>query len=135
MDQKIRELDGKGLREFAFVTAALFAGLFGLLLPWLFNATYPTWPWLLGAVLTAWGTLAPTSLRPFYRTWMKFGLLLNRITTPLVLGIVFYLVVFPIGLIMRLTGRDPMTRRFDDGADSYRVTSRKPQRENAERPF
>jgi hypothetical protein len=135
MDQDIRELDGKGLREFAFVTAGLFAGLFGVFLPWLFKAAYPAWPWLLGAGLAAWGGLAPRTLRPLYRTWMKFGLLLNRITTPLVLGLVFYLVVFPIGLIMRLTGRDPMTRRFDDSADSYRVMSRKPQRENAERPF
>lgn len=135
MDHNIRELDRKGLREFAFVTAGLFGGLFGVVLPWLFNAAYPGWPWLLGGVLVAWGLLAPQTLRPLYRTWMRFGLLLNRITTPLVLGIVFYLVVFPIGFIMRLTGRDPMTRRFDDDVDSYRVTSRKPQRENAERPF
>ncbi len=126
MEQSIRELDGRGLREFAFVTAGLFSVLFGLLLPWLFNATYPTWPWLLGAVLAAWGILAPTTLRPVYRGWMTFGLLLNRVTTPLVLGIVFYLVIFPIGLIMRMSGRDPMSRNFDDGADSYRVASRKP---------
>lgn len=135
MEHDISELDGRGLREFALVTAGLFTGLFGLLLPWLFNASYPTWPWLLGAVLAGWGIAAPTTLRPVYRVWMKFGLLLNRVTTPLVLGIVFYLVVFPIGLIMRLSGRDPMTREFDNGADSYRVASKKPQRENAERPF
>lgn len=66
---------------------------------------------------------------------MKFGLLLNRITTPIVLGVVFYLVIFPIGLIVRLTGRDPMTRNFDDGAASYRVESKKPRRGNTERPF
>lgn len=74
-------------------------------------------------------------MRPVYRGWMRFGLLLNRVTTPLGLGIVFYLVVFPIGFIMRLTGWDAMTRRLDDSVESYRVASAKPKRENAERPF
>lgn len=135
MDHQISELDGKGLREFAFVTAGLFAGLFGVFFPWLFNAAYPYWPWILAVSLVLWGMVAPLTLRPVYRGWMKFGLLLNRITTPLVLGIVFYFVVFPIGFVMRLTGWDAMSRRFDDSVDSYRVASTKPKRENVERPF
>jgi len=135
MDHQISELDDKGLREFAFVTAGLFAGLFGIFFPWLFSAAYPYWPWVLAATLVSWGLVAPLTLRPVYRAWMKFGLLLSRITTPLVLGIVFYFVVFPIGFVMRLTGWDAMSRRFDDSADSYRVASTKPKREKMERPF
>ena len=135
MDQEIRKLDAKGLREFAFVTGGLFVGLFGVIFPWLFGAAFPVWPWLLAAVLVTWGAVAPDTLRPVYQGWMKFGLLLNRITTPLVLGIVFYLVVLPLGVVMRLSGRDPMSRHFDDSADTYRVASVKPKRENVERPF
>jgi len=135
MQHEIQELDRKGLRDFALVTGGIFAALFGIVFPWLFSAAFPIWPWILAAVLGVWGLTAPMSLRPLYRLWMKLGLLLNRITTPLVLGIVFYLVVFPVGFVMRLSGWDAMSRKFDDAAESYRVPSTKPRKENVERPF
>lgn len=132
---EIPELDRKGLREFAFVTGGILAVLFGLLFPWLLESNYPLWPWLLAGLLGGWGLIAPLSLQPVYRAWMKLGLLLSRITTPLILGIVFYGLILPMGLVMRLLGRDPMARRFDNAADSYRVKHPKRPRENVERPF
>ncbi len=131
----IPKLDRKGLREFALVTGGILALLFGLFFPWLLEKSYPLWPWIVAGVLGAWGLAAPMSLQPVYHGWMKFGLLLSRITTPLILGIVFYGVIMPMGLVMRLMGHDPMTRRFDDAAESYRVKHEKPPRKNVERPF
>ncbi len=131
----IPELDRKGLREFALVTGGIFAGLFGLFFPWLLSRPYPYWPWILAAVLAAWGLVAPMTLRPVYRIWMRFALLLSRITTPLVLGIVYFLVLTPAALIMRLLGKDPMARRFDENAESYRIRSEKSPKEQMERPF
>lgn len=131
----IPELDRKGLREFAFVTGGIVAVLFGLFFPWLLDTRMPLWPWLITGVLVVWGLAAPMSLQPVYRGWMKFGLLLSRVTTPLILGIVFYGLILPMGLVMRLFGRDPMARRFDDRAESYRVQHPKRARENMERPF
>lgn len=131
----IPELDRKGLREFGLVTGAIIAGLFGLFFPWLFETAIPLWPWVVCAVLGAWALIAPQSLGRVYYWWMRFALLLSRITTPIILGIVFYLVVMPVGLIMRLVGHDPMARRLDDGLKSYRVTTEKPSRENMEKPF
>ncbi len=131
----IPKLDRKGLREFALVTGGILALLFGLFFPWLLEKSYPLWPWIVAGVLGAWGLAAPMSLQPVYHGWMKFGLLLSRVTTPLILGIVFYGVIMPMGLVMRLMGRDPMMRRFDDAAESYRVIHEKPPRKNVERPF
>ena len=132
-DHDIPELDAKGLRKFALTTGAIIAVLFGLLLPWLFGFNYPTWPWILAGVLGAWGLVHPPSLAPVYKGWMKFGLLLSKITQPIVLGIVFYIVIMPMGLVMRLF-RDPMARKVHTDDDSYRVVH--PDNDHSmERPF
>ena len=132
--QGIPELDRKGLREFALVTSGVVVGLFGLLLPWLFNLGWPSWPWILAAVLSTLGFIAPMALQPVYKLWMRFGLILSKITTPIIMGLVFFLVITPTGLIRRLLSGDPMTRSFDDG-ESYRVPSKKAPAKNMERPF
>ncbi len=131
----IPELDAAGLRRFAFVTGGIVAVLFGLGFPWLLDFAIPLWPWVLAGVLAAWGLIAPASLRPVYRGWMRFGLVMNRIVSPVVLGAVFFLVICPVGILMRLLGRDPLSRELDRAAESYRVSSRKPSRESMERPY
>lgn len=132
--QQIPELDKKGLREFALVTSGVIVGLFGLFLPWLFKLGWPAWPWILAAILVAFGIIAPMALGPVYKLWMRFGLILSRITTPIIMGLVFFLVITPIGLIRRLLAGDPMARNFDDG-ESYRVPCKKIPAKNMERPF
>ena len=131
----IPELDRKGLRDFGLLTGALVAALFGLFFPWLLGATWPSWPWLVAGALGAFATLAPASLRPVYHYWMRLALWLSRITTPLMLGVVFFLVILPVALVMKLIGRDPLARRFDETATSYRVPSPKAPREHMEKPF
>ena len=135
MAHTIPELDRRGLREFGLVTGGIIAGLFGLFFPWLLEFSIPVWPWVVGGVLGLWALAAPMSLRPVYYWWMRFALLLSRITTPIILGIVFYLVFLPVALVMKLMGRDPMARRFDQGATSYRVPSHKAPRDQLEKPF
>ena len=131
---RIAELDRKGLREFALVTSSVIVGLFGLLLPWLFNLGWPVWPWILAAILSALGLLVPMALQPVYKLWMRFGLILSRITTPIIMGLVFFLMITPIGLIRKLVSNDPMARKFHDG-ESYRVLREKGPSKNMERPF
>jgi hypothetical protein len=131
----IPELDAGGLRRFALTTGAILAVLFGLALPWLLDLRFPIWPWPLGAVLMLWGLAAPRSLRPIYRGWMRLGLLLNRITSPLMLSLVFYLIFAPAGLIMRLAGHDPMKRRLTPEDPSYREPSHPAAPTSMERPY
>lgn len=120
-DHPIPELDRKGLRDFGLTTGAIVAGLFGLFFPWFLERPTPLWPWVIAAILVVWGLVAPLSLRPVYRGWMRFGLLLSKITTPLIMGILFFLIFVPAGLVMRLLARDPLSRRRDAGAATYRV--------------
>jgi hypothetical protein len=78
--------------------------------------------------------LLPASLGPVYRVWMRFADVLGWINTRIILGLVFFAVFFPIGLIMRLFN-DPMRRKMDQAIDTYRITSTPPKPENMERPF
>ena len=91
----IPELDRSGLREFGFVTGAIVVAIFGLLVPWLLDKTLPLWPWIVAAPLWVLAAVYPKWLKPVYRGWMRFGIFASRITTPIILGIVFYLVISP----------------------------------------
>ncbi len=132
---EIPKLDRKGLRDFAIVTGGMLALIFGLFLPWIFERSYPYWPWIVWAVLGGWGLIAPESLRPVYKAWMKFALLLGKVNTPLVLGIVFFLIFFPVAMVFRILRKDPMNRKFDKHSPSYRVPSNEISQDNLEKPF
>ncbi len=134
MKHSIPVLDAKGLRDFALTTGAIIAGLFGVVFPYLFGASWPVWPWGIFAALAIWAFVAPGTLGPLYRGWMRFGMLLGKITTPIVLTLVFVIAILPAAIILRLAGKDPMRRKFDDGK-TYRVESRQPSLKNLERPY
>jgi hypothetical protein len=131
----IPELDRRGLRSFGVVTGLVVGMLFGLALPWLLEHRSPIWPWILGGALLGTGTAAPLLLRPVYRAWMRFGLLMSRITTPLLLGALFVLVVTPIARMRALRGLDRLNRRLARAAPSYRVPSTPRSARDLERPF
>ncbi len=131
----IPELDCKGLRQFGLMTGGMFAGLFGLFFPWLLDHSWPLWPWVIFGVLALWALTVPSTLRPVYRLWMRLALVLNRVTTPIILGAVYFLVFAPIACAMRIFGRDPMARRFDENTMSYRVPSQRVPTKNMEKPF
>lgn len=132
---EIPELDAKGLRSFGLTTGAIIAVLFGLFFPWLLEVAIPVWPWMLGSVLAVWGLIHAASLRLIYTGWMKFGLLLSKITTPIVMGIVFYGVILPMGLLMRLSGKDPMQRKLDATQTTWRVVHDHSVQQSMTRPF
>ncbi|MDX2150924.1 MAG: SxtJ family membrane protein, partial [Bryobacteraceae bacterium] len=58
-------------------------------------------------------------LTPLNRLWAKFGLLLHRLVSPVILAILFYGCITPIGYLMRLTGKDPLRLRFESDRQSY----------------
>ena len=132
---EIPELDAKGLRSFGLTTGAIIAVLFGLFFPWLLEVAIPVWPWMLGSVLAVWGLIHAASLRLIFTGWMKFGLLLSKITTPIVMGIVFYGVILPMGLLMRLSGKDPMQRKLDATQTTWRVVNDHSVQQSMTRPF
>ncbi|MBU0751003.1 MAG: sxtJ [Gammaproteobacteria bacterium] len=132
MNQKLESAE---LRNFALIMAGLVALFFGALLPWLWNWRFPAWPWYVAIALVAGGLLAPLSLRIPYRLWMRLGHALGWVNTRLLLGIIFYLMITPMGLVMRLFGWDPMRRRLDAAAKTYKVKSRPLSRNEMETPY
>ena len=131
----IPELDRSGLRQFGITTGIIVAVLFGVFFPWLLEAGFVLWPWVLCGILALMGLVVPMSLRPVYKIWMRFGLMMSRFTTPLIMGLVFFLVITPVALIMKILGRDPLRRKLAQDQTTYRVASARPARERLERPF
>ena len=68
----------------------------------------------------------PKVLAPLNRLWLKFGLLLYKVMNPLVLGLLFFVTITPIGLIMRAFGKDFLRLRMDRGAKSYWIEREPP---------
>jgi hypothetical protein len=58
-------------------------------------------------------------LAPLNRLWLKFGLLLHKVVSPIVLGVMFFLVITPIGLTMRAFGKNPLRLKLDKQSGSY----------------
>jgi len=81
------------------------------------------YPWVLAlAAISAVVTLAREQwLTPLNRGWMRLGELLGRVVNPVVLGVIFYGVFTPVGVAMRLAGRDAMTRAFEPRHRTYWV--------------
>jgi hypothetical protein len=110
----------KRLRSFGFTVGGIFAWI--ALWPLIVRAADPRW-WaiVVAAFLIIPAGVYPTSLVWPYKGWMLIGHVLGWINTRIILGVVFYLVVTPIGLYRRWMGKDPMGRRLRPDLDSYRV--------------
>ena len=85
-----------------------------------------TWALAVAGVLALTATMRPALLRPLNAAWTRLGLLLNRITSPIVLGVVYFGALVPTGWIMRAMGRDPMRRKRQPDAPSYWVRRETP---------
>lgn len=125
----------KELRNFGFVTGGLTPVFFGLLLPWIFEHDFPKWPWIVGTILAIWGLCLPKTIKPVFRVWMTIGNCLGWVNTRIILSIMFYLIILPAGILMRLFGKDPMARDLNKERKSYRVTTTVPENKHMERPY
>ena len=123
------------MRKFGLMMGAVIAILFGLLLPWLFAHAYPVWPWIIAGIFWLAAAVMPASLKPVHSGWLRFGHALGWINTRIILGLMFYTVFLFVSLIMRLVGKDPMSRTFDKNLNSYRVPSQVRERDHLEKPF
>lgn len=104
-------------RAFGFVFAVVFT-------------IVGAWPLLRGAPARWWGfataaiflTLAlvrPGALAPLNRAWLRVGLALHAVVSPAIMALVYYSTVTPIGLLLRLSGKDPLRLRFEPESPTY----------------
>ena len=115
--ERIEDIQGSSDRSFGLVFATVFA-LIGVV-PFLFGKGLVVWALIVSAVFLALALLVPKVLAPLNRIWLRFGLLLHRIVSPIVLGFMFFVVITPIGLLMRALGKNPLRLSFDPEAESY----------------
>ena len=99
----------------------VFAVVSALVAAWpLLDGMTPRW-WALvvAAVFLGAGYFLPFALRPLNIVWFKFGMLLYKVMNPLTMGMLFYFTVVPMGLVMRLMGKDPLARKPDPALKTY----------------
>jgi predicted membrane metal-binding protein len=98
-----------------------FAVIFVVVSAWLLWRDRSYWPLTLGvAALFLLAALTyPRVLHRMNAVWMHFGLALNRIVSPIVMGAIFFGLLTPVALLLRLRGRDVLQRRFDPARQSY----------------
>lgn len=126
--------DAQGLRRFGWQMAIAIPLLFTLLLPWLFSWGLVSWPLYLSAILLLVALVYPLGLYYPYRLWMSFASVMGWLNTRLLLGIVFFLLLLPIGLVLRLTGKLQYCKSRQ--TDSYWLAPDKiPTAKDLEDPF
>jgi len=123
VDPMQRDVTIRDLRFFGLTVGGIF-GTIGMW-PTVLRSEDPRW-WAitLSGLLMIPALAFPKALQPAFRGWMAIGQILGWINTRLILGALFYTIFLLIGLTLRLLGKDPMHRRFEPDAKTYRVPCR-----------
>jgi hypothetical protein len=115
--ERHEQIRGSSDRALGLVFGTVF--LIVAVYPWFFGGALRLWALVVCAVFGAVALAAPRILAPLNRIWTRLGLILHKIVSPIVLAIMFFGVVTPMGLAMRLFGRDLLGLRFDRQRPSY----------------
>ncbi|MEZ5444860.1 MAG: SxtJ family membrane protein [Gammaproteobacteria bacterium] len=110
-------IKGSSNRSFGLIFAAFFCII--ALLPLFSRGELRPWALMVAAVFVVIAIAVPSVLTPLNRAWMRLGLLLHRVVNPVVLGLMFLVAIVPIGLLMRLIGKDLLRLKFSKDASSY----------------
>ncbi len=118
------EVKGSSDRAFGMVFTVVFV-IVGLW-PLTGGGSPRIWALIVAGVFGAAALMYPTILAPLNRLWTRFGLLLHKITNPIIMGLVFFVTVTPSALIMKMMGKDPLNRKIDRNAKSYWIDRQPP---------
>lgn len=115
---------GSSDRSFGFVFTGFFS-IVGAIKWWIANPLYVWW-FAAAAIVLIVALTVPRALAPFNRAWMKLALLLYKIMNPLTMGLLFFLVMTPMGVVMRAFGKDFLRRKREPGVASYWIAREPP---------
>ncbi len=105
-------------RKFGLTVGTAFLVITGVLW-WRDHPTAMTVTGALGGLLVLAGLLIPGHLGPVHNAWMKLALVISKVTTPIFMGVLYFVVLLPSGVIMRLVGKRPLVHPA--GATGYWV--------------
>ena len=123
----------KELRVFAVLEVLFFGIVSWMLYDKTGSLTVAYTTFGIAAIVGIVGFCLPKFMRIVYVVWMAAVMPIGLVVSYLVLGFAFFLVVTPIGLVMRLCGRDPLQRQFDKDATTYWIP--RPPNQNSKRYF
>jgi hypothetical protein len=107
------------VRRFAFVWMFVAAAMASLLF-WRHHTVGAKILWAASGVVGISGMAIPSIAKTFYRIWMSLAFAINWIITHLLLGLIFWLVLTPIALLFKVTGRDALRlKKLPSGQESY----------------
>jgi len=115
------DITNKQLRSFGLTVGGVFVGI-GVWPLMIYSSAPRWWSLILAALLILPAAMYPKSLFWPYKGWMMLGHILGWINTRIILGVIFYLIVTPIGVFRRWLGKDPMGQNLRPDSDSYRIT-------------
>ena len=128
-------VDRAELRKFGLILGGLFAAFFGVWPMLRHPPVLHLWPWCLAALLWVLALLQPSMLSYLHNGWTRLGWVLGWINTRVILTLIYVVLITPLGIAMRLFGRDRMARRFDHSLASYRSVSRQRPVTDMEHPY
>jgi len=117
-------IEGSSDRSFGLIFAGAFLLIAGL--PLFHGGTLRWWSVIVAVMFALLALLKPTLLAGLNRMWLKLGIMLGKIVSPIALGILFFVVITPIGIMLRLSGKDPLRLKFRPEADSYWIPREPP---------
>lgn len=122
--ERQQEVEGSSDRFFGLTFFIFF--LLIALWPLLGGGSIKSTPLFISLIFLSIAVIYPAVLSPLNKLWLKFGALLHTITSPIILGLMFYLVITPAGLLIRLLGKDLLRLKPDPDASSYWVPREPP---------
>lgn len=118
------EIQIGGEKSFGIVFAVVFS-LIGLY-PYFSGGTVRTWALLVALVLLLLALFAPRALAIPNKLWFRLGLWIGAVVAPVVMALVYFLTVVPVGLIFRLLGKDLLRQKLDQQVDTYWIPREHP---------
>ncbi len=133
-----KPLSTQELRKFGLVTGAMIILFIGVLLPWLGHKNILAWQKItapLGSAFIVWALAHAKSLVWIHKPWMFIAEKIGWVNTRIIMALLFYVILMPIGFMMRIAGKDPMARKFEATASSYRINKEPQPKDHMETPY
>ena len=121
MEQKIKTSSNKSFGIVFFIVFLIIA-----LYPMIKDGDIRLWSLIISLIFLILGLINSIILTPLNRLWFKFGIFLGKIISPIILGIIFFLVVTPTGILLRLFGKDVINLKYNKN-NSYWIKKTGPK--------
>ncbi len=132
---KANKNDTEALKMFALMMAWAFPLFFAGLLPWLFSYSWHWWPLLVSAYFIATYAVIPSLIYYPYIIWMTVAGALGWFNSRVILAVTFYLLIWPIGLLLRLTNKLDFDLKANKKDSNYKMPEKNKDKNRLEHPF